>query len=128
MGELFEVVIFTASLSKYANPVIGKLDKHKVVSHRLFREACANHGGSYVKDLSCIGREPSRTVIIDNSPASYIFQPENALPISSWFDDPNDTELNEITPFLQEMARCDDVVAFLRGNRIPGVAGADHRA
>ena len=35
--------------TQYANPVMDKLDKSKVVSHRLFRESCANHAGSYVK-------------------------------------------------------------------------------
>jgi RNA polymerase II subunit A small phosphatase-like protein len=49
MGQIFEVVIFTASLSKYADPVIDNLDKCRVVRHRLFRESCINHRGSYVK-------------------------------------------------------------------------------
>jgi len=49
MGEIYEIVIFTASLSKYADPVLDKLDIHKVVAHRLFRESCYNHKGNYVK-------------------------------------------------------------------------------
>ena len=49
MGELYEVVIFTASLSKYADPVLDMLDIHKVIKHRLFRESCFNHKGNYVK-------------------------------------------------------------------------------
>ncbi|CAL1706596.1 unnamed protein product [Somion occarium] len=49
MGEIYEVVVFTASLSKYADPVLDKLDIHRVVSHRLFRESCYNHRGNYVK-------------------------------------------------------------------------------
>ena len=51
MGELFEVVVFTASLSKYADLVIDVLDKNRVVKHRLFRESCIPHKGSYVKVL-----------------------------------------------------------------------------
>jgi RNA polymerase II subunit A small phosphatase-like protein len=50
------VVIFTASLSKYADPVIDLLDKHRVCKHRLFREACTSHKGNYVKDLLRLGR------------------------------------------------------------------------
>jgi RNA polymerase II subunit A small phosphatase-like protein len=46
-----------------------------------------------VKDLSKLGRDLKSTVIIDNSSNSYKFQPKNAIPISTWFDDPNDTEL-----------------------------------
>ncbi|KAJ8385142.1 hypothetical protein AAFF_G00192830 [Aldrovandia affinis] len=57
MGEMFECILFTASLAK------------------LFRESCVFHQGCYVKDLS---RQLHRTLILDNSPASYIFHPENA--------------------------------------------------
>ena len=64
-----------------------------VFAHRLFRESCVYDRGNYVKDLSKLGREMKRTIIIDNSPASYLFQPQNAIPCSSWFDDKNDTLL-----------------------------------
>ncbi|KAL4249497.1 Mitochondrial import inner membrane translocase subunit TIM50 [Abortiporus biennis] len=115
MGEIYEVVVFTASLSKYADPVLDKLDIHRVVSHRLFRESCYNHRGNYVKDLSQLGRPISDTIIIDNSPASYIFHPNNAVPVSSWFTDPHDQELNDLCPFLTDLATVDDVRGVLDG-------------
>ena len=34
---------------QYADPVLDKLDIHRVVTHRLFRESCYNHRGNYVK-------------------------------------------------------------------------------
>ncbi len=55
------------------------LDKRKVFSSRLFRESCVFHRGNYVKDLSRLGRELSKIIIVDNSPASYIFHPDNAV-------------------------------------------------
>jgi len=113
MGKKFEVVIFTASLSKYADPVLDLLDIHKVIRSRLFREACCNHKGNYVKDLSKLGRELGKTTIIDNSAASYLFHPQNAIPVTTWFDDMNDTELLDLIPFLLELEKSDDVVAFL---------------
>ena len=70
-----------------------------VFAHRLFRESCVYDRGNYVKDLSKLGRELNRTIIIDNSPASYLFQPQNAIPCSSWFDDKNDTLLKGIRLF-----------------------------
>ncbi|KAG0017067.1 hypothetical protein BGZ82_000852 [Podila clonocystis] len=116
MGEIYEVVIFTASLSKYADPVLDMLDVHQVVKHRLFRESCLNHKGNYVKDLSVIGRDLKNTIIIDNSPASYIFHQSNAVPISSWFNDPHDTELLDLIPFLADLTVVDDVNPVLDMN------------
>ena len=113
MGPLFEVVIFTASVAKYADPVLDLLDIHKVCHHRLFREACVCHRGNYVKDLGKIGRPLKDIIIIDNSPASYLFNPENAVPIDSWFDDPNDTELLDLIAFLEDIANVDDVCSVL---------------
>ncbi|GAA5823890.1 hypothetical protein JCM11251_003333 [Rhodosporidiobolus azoricus] len=116
MGEIYEVVVFTASLSKYADPVLDQLDVHRVVKHRLFRESCYNNKGNYVKDLSQLGRPMEECIIIDNSPASYVFHPNNAVPISSWFNDPHDTELTDLVPFLTDLATTDDVRAVLDAN------------
>jgi len=117
VGSRFETVVFTASLSKYADPVLDLLDIHKVVKQRLFREACVEHKGNFVKDLSRLGRQLNSTIIIDNSPMSYLFHPQNALPIGSWFDDPTDTELLDMLLFLDELSKCDDVVVTLGQNK-----------
>ncbi|CAC5410889.1 CTDSP [Mytilus coruscus] len=114
MGELFECVLFTASLAKYADPVADLLDKWGVFRSRLFRESCVFHRGNYVKDLSRLGRELSQVVIVDNSPASYIFHPDNAVPVQSWFDDMEDTELRDLIPFFEALAKVDNVYTFLR--------------
>ena len=55
------------------------LDKWDVFHSRLFRESCVFHRGNYVKDLSRLGRELHKIIIVDNSPASYIFHPDNAV-------------------------------------------------
>ncbi|CAK5281486.1 unnamed protein product [Mycena citricolor] len=113
MGELYEVVVFTASLNKYADPVLDKLDTHRVVAHRLYRESCFSHKGNYVKDLSQLGRPIGDTIILDNSPASYIFHPNNAVPVSSWFNDPHDVELTDLVPFLSDLSGVSDVRGIL---------------
>ncbi|CAH7682359.1 HAD-like domain-containing protein [Phakopsora pachyrhizi] len=113
MGSIYEIVVFTASLSKYADPVLDMLDQDRVVRHRLFRESCYNHKGNYVKDLSQLGRRIEDTIIIDNSPASYIFHPNNAVPVSSWFNDPHDTELTDLADFLVDIANVEDVRGIL---------------
>lgn len=114
MGDMFECVLFTASLAKYADPVADLLDKWNVFRCRLFRDSCIFHRGNYVKDLSRLGRELEQVVIVDNSPASYIFHPNNAVAVTSWFDEMDDTELLDLIPFFERLARSDNVYSALK--------------
>jgi RNA polymerase II subunit A small phosphatase-like protein len=79
--------------------------------------ACADKVPSdwhpFFQDLSQLGRPIEDTIIIDNSPVSYIFHPMNAVPISSWFNDPHDTELLDLCPFLYDLADTRDVRGVL---------------
>ncbi|KAF7246024.1 CTD small phosphatase-like protein [Varanus komodoensis] len=121
----------------YADPVADLLDRWGVFRARLFRESCVFHRGNYVKDLSRLGRELSKIIIVDNSPASYIFHPENAerktayiilpflstsfspqqppceVPVQSWFDDMTDTELRDLIPFFEGLSKEEEVYSML---------------
>jgi len=115
VASKFEVIIFTASLDKYANPVLDILDPKGFCTSRLFRESCVQHYGNYVKDLSLLGRDLRHCLIVDNSPFAYIFQTDHAVPISSWFHDRSDRELYDLVPFLNTtVANTEDVVQALQ--------------
>lgn len=109
MAKHYEIVIYTASLNKYADPLLDLLDPQKTIHHRLFRESCVYCEGSYVKDLNLINRDLGQSIIIDNSPASYLFHPDNAIDCSSFIDDPADRELYQIGSFLKGVKNVHDV-------------------
>lgn len=90
LAEYYELVIYTASLSKYADPLMDQIDPKGLCSQWLFREHCTFYGGVFVKDISRVGRDPNDVILVDNSPNSYFFQPENALPIVSWYENMGD--------------------------------------
>mmetsp|Transcript_138174 Transcript_138174/g.240384 ORF Transcript_138174/g.240384 Transcript_138174/m.240384 type:complete len:338 (-) Transcript_138174:218-1231(-) len=113
VAQLYEVVIYTASMSKYANPLLDKLDTFNVCTFRLFREACTRHSSGYVKDLSRLGRDLKHVIIIDNSPTCYLLQPDNAIPIRTWRDDIHDRELLDLIPILYSLADVDDIPKVL---------------
>ena len=119
-AEKYELVVFTASLAKYADPVLDILDPKGLIWGRLFRDSCVGAGSQFVKDMSILGRPASQAMILDNSPTSYMFQPEQAIPIESWFDDTNDRMLLQLLPILDKLADCDDCVVGLKEIFNPG--------
>jgi Dullard-like phosphatase family protein len=114
VAQLYEVVIYTASMVKYANPLLDKLDPNNVCSFRLYREACTRLSVGYVKDLSRLGRDLRHVIIIDNSPTCYALQPDNAIPIRTWRDDMSDRELFDLIPILYSLADVEDIPQVLR--------------
>jgi TFIIF-interacting CTD phosphatase-like protein len=65
--------------------------------------------GAYLKDLSKLGREISKTIIVDNNPESFLLQAENGIYIKSWFGDKNDNALQELTQILINLTKIKNV-------------------
>jgi CTD small phosphatase-like protein 2 len=69
VASMFEIIIFTASQSIYAEQLLNVLDpKRRLFRHRVYRDSCVYVEGNYLKDLTVLGRDLSRVVIVDNSP------------------------------------------------------------
>ncbi|KAJ5080425.1 ctd small phosphatase-like protein [Anaeramoeba ignava] len=113
LGNLYEIIIFTASDPRYANQVIDRIDTSNIVKARLFRDDCVQHFSFFVKDLSLLGRDLKSTIIVDNSPVSYLFHKENAIPIKTWIDDPNDDELLKCFQLLERILPLQNVIHAL---------------
>jgi CTD small phosphatase-like protein 2 len=114
-AELFEVVAFTASHSVYADQVMNLLDPdRRFLRYRLSREACVMQSGVFVKDLRCLGRDLRHVILVDNNPFSFMFQPYNGIPITSWFGDESDRELESLLQILIQLSRVEDVRPVLK--------------
>ena len=108
VSEIYNIIIFTASLSQYASPLIDILDpKNKF--KRLFRENCLKRNGFYIKDLNQIGKNFKDIIIIDNNPISFIMNQDNGLPIMTWYENMNDNELIKLIPLLEYLSNVNDV-------------------
>jgi Dullard-like phosphatase family protein len=109
MAKLFEIIIFTSGIETYASPIIDRLDPQKLIAHRLYRPATSIIKGLHVKNLARLARPLQRVIILDNSPESYILQPENAIPMKPYFGDESDAFLLNMIPILESLHSLADV-------------------
>lgn len=113
VAQWYDIVIFTASLQKYGDPLITVLDTDRVVKRRIFRQDCIKRNGNFAKDLTIVNPNLADVLIVDNSPAAYSIQPSNAVPIETWYNDQNDEELLNLLPLLHAIAFLNDVRSLL---------------
>ncbi|OQE14261.1 hypothetical protein PENFLA_c039G03476 [Penicillium flavigenum] len=114
VSKWYKLVIFTASVQEYADPVIDWLEQErKYFQGRLYRQHCTFRNGAYIKDLSSVEPDLSKVMILDNSPMSYIFHEDNAIPIEGWINDPTDNGLLHLVPMLEALQYVTDVRALL---------------
>ncbi|KAL9097258.1 MAG: hypothetical protein Q9165_000685 [Trypethelium subeluteriae] len=110
----YNLIVFTASVQEYADPVIDWLEQErKYFSGRYYRQHCTFRNGAYIKDLSQVEPDLSKVMILDNSPMSYIFHEDNAIPIEGWISDPTDNDLLHLIPLLEGLQYVTDVRALL---------------
>ncbi|KAI5923059.1 NLI interacting factor-like phosphatase-domain-containing protein [Camillea tinctor] len=110
----FNLIVFTASVQEYADPVIDWLEsERKFFSGRYYRQHCTFRHGAFIKDLSSIEPDLSKVMILDNSPLSYMFHQDNAIPIQGWINDPTDNDLLHLVPLLEGLQYVSDVRALL---------------
>ncbi|KAJ4819766.1 CTD small phosphatase-like protein [Rhynchospora pubera] len=80
-SEFADLILFTAGLEGYAKPLVDKIDLHKKFLSRLYRPSTVTtEYREHVKDLSCLAKDFSRIVIVDNNPFSFLLQPLNGIP------------------------------------------------
>ena len=104
MSNFYEIVIFTASLSQYALPIINFIDKNHKCDFKLFREHCSCFNNGFIKELKKLKRDLKDLILLDNNPYSYYFNQENGFPISTWIDDINDKSLIKVSYYLEFLA------------------------
>lgn len=111
LSKNFEIIVFTASHSCYANVVLDYLDpEDRYIHHRLFREHCyQTPEGMYCKDLRVIDRDMSEMVLVDNAAYSYAAQLDNGIPILPYYHGKSDFELRALEHYLQGMLLVNDV-------------------
>lgn len=99
--ESYEIIIFTSSPQSYADNILNKIDiENKFIEYRLYRKHTCYVNNKTVKDLSMIGRELTKTILVDNIKDNGRYQKENLVHIKTWEYDLFDKELSKLKESL----------------------------
>ena len=142
-GERYNTYAFTASEAFYAEPLLERIDPRGAHFKGLYtRKDCVKASTCYAKDLRVIAQHSemhpidvgeareeirgndleekmsshfslARTVLVDNNPMSFFPQPSNGVPVVSWYSNPEDTALEQVSTFLQNIETMPDVRPYL---------------
>ena len=106
MSKIYELIIFTAASKEYADPILDLIDKNKIYfDKRLYRQHTIIKDNLVIKDLSKLGRDLSKVIILDNIPQNYDLQKENGIFIRNFYGDDNDDALKELIPILIKITK-----------------------
>ena len=104
--KYYELVVFTAATQEYADPIINALEqKKKYFDYRLYRIHTIIIDNDFVKDISKLGRDLSKIIIVDNMEQNYKLQKNNGITIRPfWGKDNEDSALIDLLEILIKIA------------------------
>ena len=111
---LYELVSFTTAPKEYSDIILGIIESQKkYFDYNLYREHSTLYCNSFVKDISKLGREIKRVIIVDDEPFNFKLNQENGIKIAPFSGDitKNDTALFELKKLLVLFHRvgCEDL-------------------
>ena len=104
--KFYEIIIFTASSQDYAESLIDSIEeKKKYFEYKFFRQHNIILDNDFVKDLSRIGRDLDKIIIVDNMQQNYRLQKKNGIYIKGfWGEDICDNSLFYLKNILIRIA------------------------
>eukprot|EP01065_Artemidia_motanka_P052027 TRINITY_DN9298_c0_g1_i1.p1 TRINITY_DN9298_c0_g1~~TRINITY_DN9298_c0_g1_i1.p1 ORF type:complete len:523 (+),score=105.30 TRINITY_DN9298_c0_g1_i1:70-1638(+) len=103
LSETVEIVLWTAGERAYAQSVLREIDTRSAVRHCVYRHHKWFDGNpGQLKDLRLLGRDLSRTLVVENTPDCVRRQAANAVLVPDYHGAAEDATL----PRLGELIRC----------------------
>ena len=104
LNNLYEIVTFTAGTKDYADNILNILDiDNSIIKYRLYRQHITILGSTINKDLSKLGRDLSKVIIVDNLKENFTLQPNNGIFIKTWTNDINDIQFKDLLKILKDI-------------------------
>ena len=97
----YELITFTSASKVYAQPIINEIEsQNRFFDYNFFREHSTIYGNDFIKDISKIGRDMKKIIIVDNLEDNFKLNKKNGIKIAPFYGDENDTVLFELKKLL----------------------------
>ena len=105
--KYYEIILFTASSQDYAESLIDTIEeKKKYFEYKFFRQHNIVIENDFVKDISRIGRDLDKIIIVDNMPQNYRLHKKNGINIKGfWGENLRDRVLYDLKEILIRVAK-----------------------
>ena len=88
MKKIYELVLFSYATYEYIEKILKIIEsKEKFFDYILDRRHITYENGSYIKNISLIGRELKNIIIIDDNPQAFKLHNENGIFIKPFYGD-----------------------------------------
>ena len=106
LKPFYELITFTSASKEYAQPIINEIEsRNKYFDYTFFREHSVISGNDFVKDISRIGRDMKKIIIVDNMEQNFRLNKKNGIKIKPFYGEQNDNILNELCKILIIIAK-----------------------
>ena len=88
MKPLYELVLFSFGTKEYVDYILSIIEKkEKIFEYVLYRQHATYEKGDYIKNLSLLGRDLKRIIIVDDIPHVFKLQKNNGICIKAFYGD-----------------------------------------
>jgi hypothetical protein len=84
LGELAEVVVWTAGERSYAKAIVREINTEGVIRHLVYRDEAWFNEDDYTKDLRKLGRDTDYVLIVENTPDCVRENPTHGIIVSDF--------------------------------------------
>ena len=98
----YELISFTTATKIYAEPILNAIESNKkYFSYKFYREHCIIKNKTLIKDISRLGRDMSKILLIDNTSHNFYLCKNNGILIYPFYNENNaDSTLLELKKIL----------------------------
>jgi hypothetical protein len=84
----YELISFTTSTKSYADSILNSIEEHKTYfSYKFYREHAIITGNNLIKDISRLGKDMSKILLIDNMSLNFQYNKENGVLIYPFYNE-----------------------------------------